>query len=120
MRSRAEEILQKAASAWLDSQGWLWCHVANERATSPRAGGQLRARGVKSGVPDILIFEEFLGPTGRRGYQGIAIELKSPKGRVSANQRSWLHSLKLRGWNTHVCRSLDDVKAVCAPLIGGD
>ena len=36
MRSRAEDILQKAAASYLDRQGWRYCHVANERAILQR------------------------------------------------------------------------------------
>jgi len=117
MRSRAEDILQKAAAAWLDKQGWRWCHPANERRTSTRAGGQLRAKGVKAGVPDILIFEPWfvLGVICCNG-SGIAIELKSKAGRVDAEQQKWLTSLGHRGWRVAVCRSLKEVKEACEVL----
>ncbi len=54
---------------------------ANERKTSPRAGARLKKKGVKSGVPDILIFE----PKGR--YNGIAIELKTGNNKLTNNQK---------------------------------
>ena len=66
MRKYPEDDLQMACAQYLDLMGWLWCHVGNERKTSPRAGARLKKKGVKSGVPDILIFE----PRGK--YHGLS------------------------------------------------
>ena len=84
MRKYPEDDLQMACARYLDLMGWLWCHVGNERKTSPRAGARLKKKGVKSGVPDILIFE----PKGK--YNGLAIELKTGKNKLTETKRNGL------------------------------
>lgn len=59
---------------------------------------RLKAEGVRAGVPDILL------PVSRRGYLGLALELKTRTGVVSAQQEWWLSQLKRHGWRTEVCR----------------
>ena len=110
-----EDQLQMMVAKYLDIMGWTWCHVANERKTSPRAGGKLKAKGVKKGVPDCLIFENWLEEN-RDVMPGIAIELKSAKGRLTTEQSDWLKALSERGWKTAVCRSLQEVIDVCSVL----
>ena len=128
MRSRAEDILEKAAASYLDRQGWRYCHVANERETSPRQGGQLKAKGVKRGVPDLLIFEKWTDPEvdklsswadRYKSGHGVAIELKVHGRQPEPEQLEWLDALERFGWKTAVCRDLDEVKAICAMIVTG-
>lgn len=123
--NETEHVLQRVVALYLDVKGYLWTHVANERKTSARHGYRLKQAGVKSGVPDVLIFEPWEEIT--RDYKnevvlieqgpGVAIELKSSTGRVTKNQRRWLEHLRLRGWKTAVCRNLEEVMEICE-LIG--
>ena len=62
-----------------------------------------RAKGVKRGVPDNLVFE----PSGK--YVGFAIELKVGKNKPSDEQTAWLENLRRRGWKTLITHSLDEV-----------
>lgn len=101
-RKYTEDNLQKACARYLDMQGLLWCHVANERSTSPRSGANLKAKGVKRGVPDILIFEP-KGP-----YKGLAVELKVKPNKPTKFQNWWLDELKKRNWKTAVCYDIDE------------
>ena len=98
-----EDDLQKATARYLDSLGVLWCHVANERKSSPQAGARLKSKGVKSGVPDVVIFEP------RGTLNGLAIELKVKPNKVSNNQLEWLSRLDKNNWATAVCYSIDSV-----------
>lgn len=100
-RDNPEERIQISIASALDAAGILWCHVHNEGKTSAREGGRRKARGVKAGVPDIMIFDP---PLGFR-VGGAAIELKSPRGTTSPEQDAWLAALAARGWATAVCRS---------------
>lgn len=102
-----EDDLQMQVAQYLDLRGWLYTHVANERKTTPQAGARLKRKGVKSGVPDILIFE----PTSI-GF-GLAIELKAGKNKTTKSQDHWLAELRRRGWKVAVCRSLDEVIEAC-------
>lgn len=98
-----EDDLQMAVARYLDVLKLTWCHVANERRTSIQQGVRLKKKGVKSGVPDCLIFEA------KKGYRGLAIELKVGKNNPSKNQLEWLDKLNNKGWKTAICYSLDEV-----------
>ena len=113
-----EDNLQVAVAVFLDLKRVLWTHVANERKTTPRAGKRLKDKGVKSGVPDVLIFES------RGGFVGLAIELKverdngrkkdgtkrkPTRSRLTDNQKKWLSDLSSKRWETVVCYNLDEV-----------
>ena len=56
-------------------------HVANEGKRSINYHAQMKRMGLKAGCPDIIV--EY--PQGRILY----IELKTPKGRLSDNQKLW-------------------------------
>lgn len=114
-----EDNLQKSVAKYLDLKKVLWTHVANERKTSIQQGARLKAKGVKSGVPDCMIFT----PKGR--FKGLALELKitkdnglkkngqprkPTKGVLSYNQREWLINLTSVGWETKVAYSFDEAK----------
>ena len=62
-----EDDLQKQVAKYLDLLGLLWFHPANERKTSPAAGKRLKLKGVKSGVPDCIIFNS------SKRFNGLAI-----------------------------------------------
>ena len=80
-----------------------WCHVPNEGQHKVQYYAKQKKLGVKSGVPDILIFRA------PKQYNGIAIELKRIKGgKVSKTQKEWLARLKANGWLTKVARGADD------------
>lgn len=98
-----EDQLQKSVATYLDAMGFVWCHVPNEGQRSPVTGKRLKDKGMKSGVPDCLIFD-------RSGeYAGVAIELKVGKNKQTELQQAWQAKLVGRGWLYFVCRSLDEV-----------
>jgi len=101
-----EDNLQMQVAKYLDIKSLLWCHVANERKTTQRAGARLKKKGVKSGVPDCLIFNT------NSIYNGLAIELKIKPNKTSDKQKEWLESLKKQEWLTCVCYCIDDVISV--------
>src|SRR5687768_15198771 len=102
---RPEDHLQYQVAQFLKIQykHVLFCHVANERQAKPQYMAKLKSLGVQSGVPDVLIFN----PVGQ--FIGLAIELKSKRGVMQDTQTYWLDALKARGWQTVVCRTLDEV-----------
>ena len=65
---------------------------------------RLKAEGVKSGVPDIFL------PVARGGAHGLFIELKTPKGKPSGNQREWIGDLALQGYAAGFCYGWEDAK----------
>ena len=97
-----EAQTQRAIANVLDRLNICWCHVPNEGKRNKIAGNMLRASGLKSGVPDILIFSP---APNKPQAKGTAIELKRTKGgKVSDNQKKWLEKLDKCGWHTAVCR----------------
>ena len=103
-----EAGLQTQAAAYLDlCRGLLWCHVPNGGARNAAVGGQLKAQGVKRGVPDVMVYT----PTAT-GHAGLAVELKVGRNTPTVEQKAWLASLRRCGWVTEVARSLDEVRAL--------
>jgi hypothetical protein len=108
----------------LDAWGVLWAHIPNEATLAAalrrapkhvaiRYWQRQRAKGVKKGVPDVLVFDA--PPKGREfGMCGTAIELKprkDGKGRgkkPTADQDAWLTELRGRGWFAKVCHGADE------------
>lgn len=111
-RRYAEDDLQMQVAQYCDLKRLLWAHPANERKTSPQAGARLKRKGVKSGVPDVMIY------TPNQVFNGLAIELKIGRNKVTANQRQWLDDLGLCNWQTAMCYSFDDAKAVIDRYMG--
>jgi hypothetical protein len=108
---------------------------------------RLKGLGVKPGVPDVMIYEPFVKnlfpclafpyaekelSSGRAIFRplhyhpGLAIELKLPtdpvagtkKTYTSPDQKRWLAALCERGWRTEVCRTVDEVMAICDECYG--
>lgn len=77
---------------------WLF-HVPNGGHRSKSVARELRASGVRAGVPDIFL----LAP--RQGYAGLVIEMKAEDGRVRPEQRAWLEHLAEEHYKVLVCRS---------------
>ena len=92
---------QRALARWLDARRLLWCHVPNGGQRNVLVAMQLRAEGVKPGVPDVLIFSV---PPRCPEVRGVAVELKRQRlGRVAPAQAQWLEGLARQGWIARVC-----------------
>lgn len=62
----------------------------------------LKAEGVTSGVSDLLL----LVP--KRDYHGLCVEVKTPVGRQSDNQKNWQRIIEAQGYKYCIVRSLDE------------
>lgn len=62
----------------------------------------LKAEGVTSGVSDLLL----LVP--KREYHGLCVEVKTPAGRQSDNQKNWQRIIEAQGYRYEIVRSLDE------------
>lgn len=115
---------QVRLAKYLDSLGLLWCHVPNEGHGGYGKGAQikgarLRAEGLKSGVPDVLIFNQCSVVSDKEELHrsGCAIELKRQKGgRVSEAQKEWLEGLRRAGWVAEVCNGFEEAKKLIKEL----
>jgi len=79
-------------------------HVPNERKTSKISGFILKQLGVLSGVSDVVI------PVARGGFHGMYIEMKSTKGRLSENQKSFLDNMTKEGYMAVCAHGFDSAK----------
>lgn len=68
---------------------------------------KMKEAGYSKGVPDMLVYE----PRGM--YAGLAIEVKTEKGRASDEQKEWIRNLNDRGWRAEICRGFEE----CADVI---
>jgi hypothetical protein len=78
-----------------------WDKMSKSRA------GMLYAAGLKAGIPDVLIFYD--GST-------YAIELKTPKGKLSTAQKRTFDLLEVAGVFVCICRSVDEVEGLLREL----
>jgi hypothetical protein len=83
-----------------------YMHVPNELVSSHSKRESIKQKrlGFATGAPDLLIFDP--PPIGRA--RGVAIEMKSAKGRVSKEQTEWLNKLSSLGWETKVAYGYAD------------
>lgn len=116
-KDKPERVEQVVLAAWLDGLPVFarkWCHVPNERS-SARQTARLSQEGVKSGVPDVMIFRRT-----RMLCPGVAVELKAPSRKrdadpfkgLSDTQRAWGESLLEEGWVWAVCCSAEEAAAI--------
>ena len=68
---------------------------------------KMKEAGYSKGIPDMLVFE----PKGM--YAGLAIEVKTDKGRASEEQLEWSRSLNSRGWRAEICKGFEE----CADVV---
>lgn len=61
-----------------------------------------KAEGMVAGAADLFLF----CPSG--SYNGLAIEMKTPKGRQQDTQILWQQSVERQGYKYVICRSLED------------
>lgn len=88
-------------------------HIPNESI-----GGQgwlirNRQMGVKSGVPDLFY------PVPLGGYHGLFIEMKAGKGRVSPDQKRWIHALSQMGYKCIVAHGWEEAKEALEEYLNG-
>lgn len=84
----------------------LMFHVPNEGKRSVYSGAELKRAGLKKGVPDVML------PVARKGYHGLAIEMKTGKNNPTEEQKKWLTGLAGEGWLCYVCRGYEAAATV--------
>lgn len=97
-----EDNFQKALAKYLNMKGVLYMHPPNGGTRNIIEATKLKNMGVKSGVPDILIFNR------KKGHSGLAIELKVKYNKPSDNQLEFMKLLTDEGWLCVVSYSLDE------------
>ena len=91
----------------------LMFHVPNEGKRSVVLGRQMKRMGLKQGVPDVIL------PVPKGRYHGLAIEMKSLKGRPTGLQLNWIENLRAVGWRAEVCHGcMEAIEVIRAYLAG--
>lgn len=84
----------------------LMYHIPNGGSRNAIEAKNLKAQGVKAGVPDICL------PVPNKHHTALYIELKRRKGgQLSDKQRGWINALNRVGCRAVVCRGFDEAKA---------
>lgn len=92
----------------------LMYHIPNEAKRSAITGHNLKAQGMKPGVPDICL------PVPNIKHTALYIELKRRKGgRVSEDQRGWIAALNRVGCRAVVCNGWDEAREEIKRYLGG-
>lgn len=86
-------------------------HCGNERKCSPQAGQILKRKGVKPGVPDIIILKS------SGNYHGLLIELKVGKGKLLSAQKDFLATATMQGYMAVCCYGFESAKAIIEAYI---
>jgi hypothetical protein len=109
---RHEHSLQIAVAHMLalvlDPAKTWWSALDHAAQLSPRYGAERKRRGVKRGLPDVMVLAQ--------GKQQVAlligIELKAPKGSLSPDQKEVRDAWIAMGHQYHVARSLEEVQDI--------
>ena len=88
-------------------------HVPNEGKRSFSVAARLKAEGMRSGVPDIVL----AAPRGN--YGALYIELKTAKGRPTAEQLDYIDALRECGNAAQVCYGWDEARRVVEAYLDG-
>lgn len=59
----------------------------------------LRAEGVQSGVPDLML------AVARQGFHGLFVEMKVKPNKTTVDQQEWIAALRNQGYRCEVCYS---------------
>lgn len=119
LKGPSEDQIHRAVAQWVRLHEArytclkLMFHPANGGKRSRGVAGTMRAMLVRPGVPDLM-----LPWPDMKGHRGLAIELKSRDGVVRASQTDFMAMLRLAGWMTEVCRSVDHALAVIGWYVG--
>lgn len=104
-----EHDIQVALTRYLEAhpQSPLFSATVGGVRLAMHTAKKMKQAGYKRGIPDLLIFE----PRGM--YSGLAIEVKTEKGRPSTYQKDWIKRLNSNGWRAEICYGL----AACMQVI---
>lgn len=110
MPKQSERDIQRAIRGWLAGQGILsWAvpngaHVAGTKMERIRKVAAMKADGLMPGAPDLVLIN-------KKGAVGF-LEVKTPTGRVSNDQKHLHRVLRDRGALCEIVRSIDETKEV--------
>lgn len=112
--SQSESQIQTDVLKFLKGEG-VFCWRQNNHATFDQHTGQYRAHAGLKGVPDIIaIIGQTIG--GQTIGQFVGFEVKTPKGKLSADQVLFKKRTLRHGGAYFVVRSVSDAREALASL----
>lgn len=117
MREAQEQAAVFEWAAWMAKsipELALLYHIPNGGSRNIIEARNLKAQGVKSGVPDIVL------PVARGKYHGLYIELKRKGGRPTELQLNWIKRLCEQGYAALICYGADEARATIARYLNGE
>jgi hypothetical protein len=126
------KILGNITGNALAQQLSLMFAIPNGGLRHKATAGNLKAEGVKSGVPDIMLpvaqrSKNSLAHYDTGTWHGLFIEMKKPsekpkngnsKGGVSSNQNEWHIALRAQGYLVFVCYTWEEARDVVLRYLG--
>jgi hypothetical protein len=118
-RPGTEQAHQTALFCWAALTTYQWPElnwlfaIPNGGTRNKIEAGFLKASGVRSGVPDIML------PVPRWGKCGLFIELKVGNNKPTTNQDQWLKALDGLGYLTVVCYDWQVAREVIIQYLEG-
>ena len=100
-----EGLEQFVVAEFLRAHRINFFHVPNEARRHGLEKLALHALGAVPGVADLIILDL---PPNILGAVGMALEMKSRKGKATPSQIAWLEGARKRGWHTAICRGADE------------
>jgi len=108
--STAEHHLQTQCVAWFRYQhalvATLMLAIPNGGKRSKATAGRLKAEGVVAGAADLFL------AMARQGVHGLWIEMKTPKGYQTPEQRAFQQRVTTEGYAYVVVRSLEQFQTI--------
>lgn len=88
--------------------------IPNGGARHIKTARELKAEGVRKGVPDLFLAYP------HNGYSGLFIEMKKRYGgRVSPEQKAYIEALRGKGYKVEVCKGCDDAYQAMVLYLAG-
>lgn len=101
-----ESVIQQTCVQWFRLQypqlALLLFAVPNGGARRKIEGAIMKAEGTTRGVSDLLL----LFPA--KGFHGLCIEMKSPKGKQQPSQKIWQRKVEWAGYKYALCHSVEE------------
>tara|TARA_Y100000004_G_C8925506_1_gene417454 strand:+ start:266 stop:610 length:345 start_codon:yes stop_codon:yes gene_type:complete len=80
-----------------------YCGSAGGVFTGITQARKMVRTGYVKGFPDLFIYEA------KNGFHGLAIEIKTIKGRATKEQKEWIDDLNDRGYKAKICKGLPEI-----------
>lgn len=119
----SEDELQILCVSWFErnygectakSNQHFMYHIPNQGKRSFTYLNKLIRMGLKAGIPDLHL------TTPAQGYNGLFIEMKFNKGKLSRQQTHTIETLRNLNYKVVVCNSFNMFKKIIIDYLGGD